>query len=198
MADKTASSSSTKKGSGSAPGVMDRTIAGAVNITRLLPTGTVLAFQLLSPLFTNNGYCHPINKYFTGVLLLFCNFSCGFVCFTDSYTGKDGNTYYGVATRTGLWTSSSDPDSSSLDFSTYKVVLGDWVHAGFSILVFAVVALLDPNTVNCYYPSMGTDQKALLMGLPPAVGFLSSIVFALFPNRRHGVGYPAQSSTTSQ
>lgn len=82
-----------------------------------------------------------------------------------------------------------------MDLSAYKIQLGDFVHAFFSLIVFGVVALLDSRTVSCYHQSFESTQKTVLMVLPPALGALSSTVFMVFPNKRHGIGYPASQST---
>ncbi|KAF5203799.1 hypothetical protein FRX31_006609 [Thalictrum thalictroides] len=163
----------------------DKTFSGVANLIKLLPTGTVFLFQFLNPVLTNNGNCHTVNKYLTGALLSVCGFSCCFSSFTDSYIDEDGVTHYGIATKNGIW-----PSSGTTNSSAYKLRVGDFVHAVFSLLVFAVVVLLDPNTVECYYPSFESNQKMLLMVLPPVVGALSSSVFVMFPNNRHGLGYP--------
>ncbi|OVA04411.1 Protein of unknown function DUF679 [Macleaya cordata] len=185
-------SSSSKSTRSTSQQLGDMAFKGVGNLIKLLPTGTVFLFQFLNPVLTNNGHCHTINKYLTGALLGICGFSCCFSSFTDSYTGSDGVIHYGVATKNGLW-----PSSNSDNLSNYKLQVGDFVHAILTLLVFAVVVLLDPNTVECYYPSFESSQKMLLMVLPPVVGVISSSIFMLFPNKRHGIGYP-QSHTTSQ
>ncbi|XXG54353.1 hypothetical protein AAC387_Pa03g2259 [Persea americana] len=172
----------------------DKAFQGLASLIKLLPTGTVFLFQFLSPVLTNNGHCSPINKFLTGALLFFSGLSCVFSCFTDSYTGKDGRIHYGVVTTKGLW-AFSDPDAKSMDLSPYKLQLGDFAHALLALIVSAVVALFDSNTVGCYYSSFETEQKALLMALPPVVGAISSTVFVVFPNTRHGIGYPATPAT---
>ncbi|KAL2318659.1 hypothetical protein Fmac_032535 [Flemingia macrophylla] len=112
---------------------------------KLLPTGTVFLFQFLIPIVTNTGHCNTFNKYLTAALLVICGFNCAFASFTDSYTGSDGQWHYGVVTGKGLWPS---PASDGLDLSAYRLRLGDFVHAFFSLLVFAVLGLLDTNTVR--------------------------------------------------
>ncbi|KAG6431131.1 hypothetical protein SASPL_109206 [Salvia splendens] len=168
------------------------TLAGFGNLIKLLPTGTVFAFQFLNPVLTNNGQCHLIHKYLTSFLIAACGASCCFSSFTDSYTDSEGNVHYGVATTNGLWPS---PDSS-VDLSSYKLRFGDFVHGFFSLVVFAVVSLLDPNTVDCFYPSFESTQKALLMAMPPVIGTVSAAVFVMFPNNRHGIGYPYTQAST--
>lgn len=101
-------------------------------------------------------------------------------------------THYGVATKNGLWPSSA---SESVNLSAYKLRVGDFVHAFLSLTVFAVVALLDSNTVDCFYPSFESTEKLLLMVLPPVIGAISSTVFMVFPNKRHGIGYPASQTS---
>ncbi|KAL8047783.1 hypothetical protein ABFX02_07G022900 [Erythranthe guttata] len=168
------------------------TLTGFGNLVKLLPTGTVFAFQFLNPVLTNNGQCHVVNKYLSAVLIATCGVSCCFASFTDSYSDDQGNTNYGIATTKGLW-----PNSSKQDLSAYKLRFGDFVHAFFSLVVFAVVALLDPNSVECFYPSFESAQKVLLMAMPPVIGAVSGSVFVLFPNKRHGIGYPSSQGSTS-
>ncbi|KAF8027844.1 hypothetical protein BT93_E0695 [Corymbia citriodora subsp. variegata] len=173
-------------------GIRDTTFASLGNLVKLLPTGTVFMFQFLNPVLTNNGHCQTFNKYLSGILIGACGFSCAFSCFTDSYMGSDGLTHYGVATAKGLWPSSAEY-SGSVDLSKYKLRVGDFVHALLSTIVFAAVTLLDPNTVECFYPSFELEQKVLLQVLPPVIGAISSAVFMVFPSKRHGIGYPFSS-----
>ncbi|KAJ9154416.1 hypothetical protein P3X46_027751 [Hevea brasiliensis] len=175
--------------------IQDITFTGFGNLIKLLPTGTVFVFQFLNPVLTNNGHCHTINKYLSGILIGLCGFSCAFSSFTDSYVGSDGIIHYGIATMKGLWPSTN---SGSVNLSSYKLQFGDFVHAFFSLIVFAVLSLLDTNTVECFYPSFESSEKTLLMMLPPVIGAISGSVFMLFPNKRHGIGYPPSSSDSSQ
>ncbi|KAF2287771.1 hypothetical protein GH714_002653 [Hevea brasiliensis] len=165
--------------------IQDKTFTGFGNLIKLLPTGTVFLFQFLNPVLTNYGHCSTINKYLSGILIGLCGFSCAFSSFTDSYVGSDGITHYGIVTVKGLWPSTN---SGSVDLSRYKLQFSDFVHAFFSVIVFAVLCLLDSNTVDCFYHSFETNQKTLLMVLPPAIGAISGSVFMLFPNKRHGIG----------
>ncbi|MED6134207.1 hypothetical protein PIB30_034998 [Stylosanthes scabra] len=160
---------------------------GLGNLIKLLPTGTLFMFQFLIPIVTNSGHCTVLNKYLTGALLVVCAFTCVFASFTDSYTGSDGVRHYAVVTPTGLWPS---PASDGVDLSSYKLRLGDFVHALSSLTVFAILGLLDTNTVGCFYPSFESSEKALVQVLPTVVGAVTSAVFVMFPNNRHGIGYP--------
>ncbi|GMH20026.1 hypothetical protein Nepgr_021867 [Nepenthes gracilis] len=172
--------------------VKDKTLSSLGKIIKLLPTGTVFMFHFLSPVLSNNGVCHPVNKVLTVALLAVCAFSCAFATFTDSYTGSDGKVHYGIVTKTGLWPS---VDSKDIDLSKYKLRFGDFVHAYFAVIVFAVLAVLDSNTVHCLFPALVSSGKTLLKVLPPAVGAVAAVVFALFPYDRHGIGYPSSSTS---
>lgn len=167
-----------------------KTFSGLGNLIKLLPTGTVFMFQFLIPLVTNSGHCNTLNKYLSGALLVVCAFNCAFSSFTDSYTGTDGQRHYGVVTTKGLWPS---PASENVDLSKYKLRVGDFVHALSSLIVFAVLGLLDTNTVHCFYPGFESAEKVLLQVLPPVIGAVASAVFVVFPNNRHGIGYPTSS-----
>ncbi|XVE82002.1 hypothetical protein DITRI_Ditri15bG0112100 [Diplodiscus trichospermus] len=189
-----AKSSTSSSSSSSSSSVSDKTFTGFGNLIKLLPTGTVFIFQFLNPVLTNNGDCKPVNKVLTSILIALCGFSCAFSCFTDSYKGSDGLVHYGIATVSGLWPSSS---SGSANLSSYKLRIGDFVHAFFSVIVFAALSLLDSNTVRCFYPSFEDTEKTLLVTLPPVIGAISGTIFMAFPSTRHGIGYPSSDSTTS-
>ncbi|KAF9604493.1 hypothetical protein IFM89_006848 [Coptis chinensis] len=142
-----------------------KTFTGLSNVIKLLPSGNIFLLQLLNPLVTNNG------KY--------------------SYTDSNGETRYGVVTKNGMILL-PDSDTKSLDpvdLSAYKLRLGDFVHASLSLLVFATVAYLDPNTVKCFRPSLKPEQEKLLLVLPPLIGGIASSIFVIFPNTRHGIGF---------
>ena len=174
--------------------IKDKTLSGLGNLIRLLPTGTVFLYQFLSPVLSNNGNCDPtIYKYLTTTLVAVCGFSCFFSSFTDSYVGDDKKTHYGVATLKALWPSA---DSKNVDLSVYKLRIGDFVHAFFALFVFGVLVLLDQKTVSCFYPVSDSTEKTLLKVLPPIVGAISSVVFMVFPNNRHGIGYPSSTDTS--
>nr|XP_043629530.1 protein DMP2 [Erigeron canadensis] len=175
--------------------VRNKTFSGVGNLIKLLPTGTVFTFQFLNPVLTNRGNCTTVNRYLTSALITVCGLSCIFSSFTDSYEDEDGTIHYGIATPKGFWPS---PTSSSVDVSNYKLRIGDLVHATFTVVVFAVVALLDENTVECLYPSFETNEKMLMMVVPPVIGAVSSTVFMVFPNTRHGIGYPATSQSQEE
>ncbi|MQL84316.1 hypothetical protein Taro_016840 [Colocasia esculenta] len=179
-----------------AQGIGDKTLQGVGSLIKLLPTGTVFLFQFLNPVLTNYGHCNALNKALSAVLLFLCSFSCCFSCFTDSYTGANGKVYYGIVTAKGLLPFWDPNGAASVDFSKYKLRFGDFVHSALSLLVFAVVSLLDSNTVSCYYPAFAINQKILLMVLPPVIGAVASATFAVFPNTRHGIGYPTTKDTT--
>ncbi|OAY63304.1 hypothetical protein ACMD2_15662 [Ananas comosus] len=181
-----------------APLVIDRTLASVANLAKLLPTGTVLAFQALSPSFANHGACYPSNKFLTSLLLYFCAASCIFFSFTDSLRGRDGKLYYGMATFRGFYVfnySGGDDDDDDdrefvfKDLRRLRIRLIDYVHAFFSAVVFLTVAFSDADVQNCFFPKAGPDARELLVNLPLGAGFLSSVIFMVFPTTRKSIGY---------
>ncbi|CAN6900718.1 unnamed protein product [Brassica oleracea var. botrytis] len=171
---------------------MSQTLTSAANLANLLPTGTLLAFQLLIPVFTTNGSCEYATRVLTLVLLTLLSISCFLSSFTDSVKAEDGNVYYGFATRKGMWVFDY-PDPSGLglpDLSKYRIRFVDWIHAVLSMLVFGAVAMRDKNAVSCFYPAPEQETKKVLDIVPIGVGVICGLLFLVFPTRRHGFGYP--------
>ncbi|CAN6200038.1 unnamed protein product [Urochloa humidicola] len=177
----------------STTGVMaDATFKSIGDVLKLLPTATVIVYEVLNPIVTNTGECHLGYKIATGILLGLCGFFCAFSTFTDSFVGSDGNVKYGLVTPRGLLPFAGGGEGK--DFSKYKLRFADFAHATFSVAVFAAVALLaDANTVACFYPSLKNQQKKVVMAVPVVVG----AVFVVFPSTRHGIGYPPSKPETS-
>ncbi|KAJ4880351.1 hypothetical protein Rs2_37406 [Raphanus sativus] len=164
---------------------MSQTLTSAANLANLLPTGTLLAFQLLIPVFTTNGSCEYATRVLTLVLLTLLSISCFLSSFTDSVIAEDGNVYYGFATRKGMWVFDY-PDPSGLglpDLSKYRIRFVDWIHAVLSMLVFGAVAMRDTNAVSCFYPAPEQETKKVLDIVPVGVGVICSLLFLVFPTR---------------
>lgn len=83
-----------------------------------------------------------------------------------------------------------------MDLSAYKLRAGDFAHAIFSVLVFGALVVLDSDTMQCFVPSFAAADKLLVQVLPPVVGVVSSGVFVMFHNTRHGIGYYDSSATS--
>ncbi|KAG0500296.1 hypothetical protein HPP92_000368 [Vanilla planifolia] len=171
--------------------VGDKIFESVGDLIKLLPSGTVFAYQFLNPLVTNHGRCNRFEKVLDVVLLIACGLSCAFSCFTDSYVAADGRVYYGIVTPKGLHPF-SDPDAAQRDLSGYRLRPADFVHAAVSVAVLATVAVLDSYTVACLFPGLVAAQPMLVKVLPAAVGAVASGVFVAFPNKRHGIGYPPE------
>ncbi|KAK7246909.1 hypothetical protein RIF29_41780 [Crotalaria pallida] len=174
---------------------LSQTLTSTANLANLLPTGTLLAFQLLTPVFTNNGACDSVTRPLTTILILLLAFSCFLACFTDTVKGSDGKVYSGLATFNGIWLwDYYYPDatlSSELpDLRKYKVRFIDWVHGVLSVMVFGAVAMKDKNLVRCYYPSAEHETQEVLDIVPVGIGLICSLLFVVFPTTRHGIGYP--------
>lgn len=190
--------------------VVSGALTGTANLANLLPTGTLLAFQILTPVFTNNGACDSVTRILTLVLLILLAISCFLACFTDTVNNaSDGRIYHGIATFKGLWLFDYSPvnvnvmDSSSTiilpaELSKYKIRPIDFVHAFLSVFVFFAVALRDNNVLTCYYPQPRRVTKEVLDIVPLGIGFLCTLLFVVFPTTRHGIGYPVTPAPNSK
>uniref|UniRef100_A0A8R7UZ87 Uncharacterized protein n=1 Tax=Triticum urartu TaxID=4572 RepID=A0A8R7UZ87_TRIUA len=171
-------------------------MSSVANLAQLLPTGTVLAYQALSPSFTNHGKCETSNQWLTGVLVVVLAMLCLFFSFTDSVVGRrDGKLYYGFATLHGfnVFNFSSEEERqewNDLDqFRRLRLRPLDFVHAFFAAVVFLTVAFSDVGLQNCFFQDADRNTEELLKNLPMGMAFLSSFVFIIFPTKRKGIGF---------
>ncbi|KAJ7553650.1 hypothetical protein O6H91_06G107000 [Diphasiastrum complanatum] len=170
--------------------VLSKACQSAAHLANLLPTGTVLAFQILSPIVSNSGECGTFDRWLTGLLLFGCGLSCFIISFTDSFRAPDGKVHYGFATCDGLWTPQllKGPKNRL----QYKLKFVDFIHASLSVLVFATSTLSTSIITDCFYPNV---SNYVVTVVPPLTGFAISVVFVIFPTSRHGVGYPVTWTT---
>ncbi|KAL7000474.1 hypothetical protein U1Q18_001626 [Sarracenia purpurea var. burkii] len=169
-----------------------KTFKISAHLANLLPTGSVLSFQILSPVFTHEGQCRSfLSRSMTAGLLGLCGFSCFVLCLTDSFRDERGKVRYGLATFRGIQViDGGGATISPEEAAKYKLRFVDFFHAFLSIVVFAAVALFDQNVVRCFYPTSSDKAKELLSTLPVAVGVICSLLFVAFPTKRHGIGFP--------
>lgn len=177
----------------SAQKAVRKTFKGTAQLAKLLPTGTVLTFQVLSPSLTNQGKCDPMGRFLTACLVIFCGLSCYILSFTDSFRDAKGKVRYGLATFQGLCVIDGKPGESLLSeeaAAKYRLRFVDFVHASMSVLVFVAVAMIDQNLVRCFFPAPTQETKDMLVGLPIGICAVCSVLFVAFPTKRHGVGFP--------
>ncbi|KAK3184066.1 hypothetical protein Dsin_031352 [Dipteronia sinensis] len=168
-----------------------KTFKGTANLARLLPTGAVLTFQILSPIFSHQGQCHTHTSHLlTLCLLALCAFSCFLLRLTDSFRDERGKVRYGLATFRGLWVLDTSTRLSPEEEAKYQLKFVDFFHAFTAVLVFGAVALFDKNVVKCFYPKPSEEAEDLLVILPVGIGVVSSFLFVAFPSKRHGIGCP--------
>ncbi|KAK1276102.1 hypothetical protein QJS04_geneDACA022457 [Acorus gramineus] len=168
---------------------INQTFKSTAHLSNLLPTGSVMAFRLLSPLFTNGGDCDPAYRAMTASLVALCGLSCFLLCFTDSFRNEEGKVRYGFATLKGLWVIDG-PVEASVKGEEYRLRPIDFAHALASLMVFAAVALLDGDTTRCFYPVPSEGVKEVLSVMPVGIGVVCSMFFVAFPTTRHGIGFP--------
>ena len=169
---------------------ISQTFQSTAHLANLLPTGSVLAFQLLLPIFTNQGICDPISRFMTATLVTLCGVSCFILSFTDSFRDKKGNICYGFATTKGFWVIDGSATLSPEVAANYRLRSIDFMHALMSILVFVAVALFDENVVSCFFPTPSDETQEILTRLPVGIGVISSMLFVALPTKRHGIGFP--------
>ncbi|OEL35277.1 hypothetical protein BAE44_0003703 [Dichanthelium oligosanthes] len=173
----------------------EKVMTSAANLAQLLPTGTVLAYQALSPSFTNHGKCTaPANRWLAAALVGVLAASSLFFSFTDSVVGRDGKLYYGVATPRGLNVFNFSGEEEEREWALgelqrLRLRPLDYVHAFFAAMVFLTVAFSDVGLQRCFFPNASDNTNELLTNLPLGMAFLSSFVFLIFPTKRKGIGY---------
>ncbi|WOG88279.1 hypothetical protein DCAR_0207514 [Daucus carota subsp. sativus] len=171
---------------------ISQSLTSMAHLANLLPTGTVLAFQLLVPVFTNKSSCDSTTRPATFFLLVFLAASCILATFTDSFRSAEGRVFYGFATFKGMWLFDypAAQRSGTPDLRKYRLRSIDWIHAMLSVLVFVAVAFKDKNVLNCFYPVPGHGTQEVLNIVPVGIGVICSMLFVVFPTSRHGIGYP--------
>ncbi|KAJ4729739.1 DUF679 domain-containing protein [Melia azedarach] len=168
-----------------------KTFKGTAHLARLLPTGAVLTFQILSPILTHQGQCPThTSRHLTFLLLAVCGITCFLLRLTDSFRDERGKVRYGLATFKGLWAIDTSLTLTPEEAAQYQLKFIDFFHAFASISVFAAVALFDQNVVKCFCPTPSEETKELLVSVPVGIGVVCSILFLIFPSKRHGIGCP--------
>ncbi|KAJ1687472.1 hypothetical protein LUZ63_018862 [Rhynchospora breviuscula] len=167
-----------------------QTFKSTAHLTKLLPTGTVLTYQYLVPVFTNQGRCSPLDQHMTCWLIALCALSCFFLSFTDSFRDQKGTVRYGLATTNGFWVIDGSDTVPQGVAAGYRIRFIDFIHAVVSMFIFVAVAMFDQNVMHCLYPVPSEDTKKMLTALPVVIGVVGSSLFVTFPTTRHGIGYP--------
>ncbi|RVW20592.1 Protein DMP4 [Vitis vinifera] len=144
---------------------ISQTFQSTAHLANLLPTGTVLAFQILSPIFSNQGDCDP-------------------------HQGQGQKCLLWVGHIPGLVVIDGSATITPELAAKYRLRFIDFMHAFMSILVFAAITLFDENVVQCFYPTPSDETKELLAALPVGIGVICSMLFVVFPTQRHGIGFP--------
>ncbi|TYG74320.1 hypothetical protein ES288_D04G173200v1 [Gossypium darwinii] len=155
--------------------IVRKTFKGTAVLSKLLPTGSALTFQILSPVLTNQGQCKTqVCQNLMLGLVAFCASLCFFLSFTDR-----------------LWVMDGPVELSIEEANKYKVKLIDFFHALVSIMIFMALVLFDQNVVDCFGLKPSGDSNALLlMLLPASIGAIGCLLFVSFPSKRHGIGCP--------
>ncbi|KAL5701576.1 hypothetical protein ACHQM5_026900 [Ranunculus cassubicifolius] len=181
--------------------IVDKTLGAVANLAQLLPTGTLFAFEALSPSFTNRGMCHTSNKYLTVILIVFCGLSAILFTITDSLKGSGTNDkiYYGIATFRGFYVFNYDDEEERIEETRLYVLRlrpRDFILASFSCLTLLALAVGDSDVQRCFDLMRSVNGMELFRNLPLGVGIMATFVFAIFPTSRNGIGYSLPTPTT--
>ncbi|CAL5022017.1 unnamed protein product [Urochloa decumbens] len=179
--------------------VVGKALSSTADLAKHLPTGAVLAFEMLSPSFTADGSCTAANRALTGCLIGACALCCFVLCFTDSYRdAATGALRYGFVTPSGrlipIDNAGSPPAAPPPRDERYRLTARDVLHGALSFAVFLAVAMVDRNVVACFYPVESASTRQVLAAVPVAAGAAGSFLFAMFPSTRRGIGFPMASS----
>lgn len=166
-------------------------LSSVSNLAKMLPTGVVFIFHVLSNLLSVNGDCGKGSKISVGVCLGILGMVCFLLSFFDTFKDSNGKVHYGIATTSGMMTVSSRKNKVKPSNETdYKLELKDFLGAVLAVVVFAVVSLTDKNVVQCLYPSAQSRINKWIQALPVAVSIVSSAVCVLSPSKRQGISHP--------
>ncbi|KAM3215593.1 hypothetical protein ACQJBY_067554 [Aegilops geniculata] len=174
--------------------VNQKVLSVSANLAQLLPTGSVMAYQMLAPSFSNQGKCYPSNWWITLGLVVVLAASCIFFALTDTVL-HDGKVYYGLAIYGRLNIFNLSKTEEEKRFTSIQPVLKerglkkrDLVHASLTVVVFLTMVFSDVGLQNCFFPDAGTDTQQLLKNLPLGMAVFSSLVFTIFPSKRNFIG----------
>lgn len=154
-----------------------------------LPSGSLLASQLVSPMLLNRGQGATIaGLVLVDLLALLTVFST----FTDTFKDGDENVHYGIATFRGLWILGGklEPPLPPQLAAKYKLKLIDFAHAFMKFLVFAAVAVFDQGVVRCFYQDPSEKEELVFAAVALGIAVICSVLFLVFPSKRHGIGFP--------
>ncbi|XP_054817484.1 protein DMP2-like [Prosopis cineraria] len=166
--------------------IINAILSGTARLNVLLPTATILAFSILTPILTEDGECSTLHRWLVGMFLVILAVSCVFFTFTDSFRTASGRMCYGVATLRGIWTFNGGR-KKPCEPSDYRLRWSDLFHASLSLVSFLAFAGLHHDVVKCYYPRI---PRKVINTIPLVVGFVVSVLFVAFPSKRRGIGYP--------
>ncbi|XP_021864073.1 protein DMP7 [Spinacia oleracea] len=168
-----------------------KTFKGTSHLSSLLPSGSVLIFEMFSPILTNQGQCVTFQaQLITLCLITFVSLSCILMCFTDSIRDERGKVRYGIATFRGIWIVDGSVKLSPEEAAKYRIGVIDFLHALMGVLVFMAVAFLDQNVVKCLFPLPSQETKERLVMFPIGVGVVCGFLFICFPSKRNSVVSP--------
>lgn len=167
---------------------VQKTLSKTSLLGNFLPTGTLLAFEMVLPTIYRTGECSHVTKLMLNLLLILCTLSCFFFHFTDSFKGPDDKVFYGLVTPNGLAVFKPDLGMIVPRDEKYKLSFNDIVHALMSLMIFLSIAFSDHRVTKCLLPGKEKEMYEVMESFPLMVGLLCSGLYLIFPTTRHGIG----------
>ncbi|XP_057543953.1 protein DMP7-like [Amaranthus tricolor] len=168
-----------------------KTFKRTSHLQSLLPSGSVLIFEMLSPIMSKQGQCQTFLTQFSVIcLIIFIGITCFLANFIDSVKDEKDKIRYGFATFKGIWIIDGSMSVDPNEATKYRIRVVDFVHAIMGIIVFMAVVLLDQNVVTCLFPTPSQKTKDKLVMFPIVVGVVCGLLFVWFPTNRNGVATP--------
>ncbi|XP_062230026.1 protein DMP9-like [Phragmites australis] len=170
------------------------TLSKTSMLANFLPTGTLLAFEMLLPAASGDGSCSAVSAAMLMALLALCAASCFLFHFTDSFRAPDGKVYYGFVTPRGLWLFRTGPgvevprEQGRSQEDRYQLSFVDIVHTIMSVLAFAAITPSDYRVSGCLLPGHRKEMDEVMESFPLMVGVACSGFLLEFPNARHSIG----------
>lgn len=168
-------------------------LKSTATLSNNLPTGTLLAFQMVAPTLTHDGQCSHLDRILTISFISFLALVSFLLCFTDSVIDSRGKVRYGVATPRGFWIIDVNQEELSNELEAhYRIKAVDFLHAFLTVVVLGTVVFFTTSVDYCFFPE--SEQtivvKGILLVVPITVGVICSCLFLICPTKRHGIGFP--------
>uniref|UniRef100_A0A6V7QVN9 Uncharacterized protein n=1 Tax=Ananas comosus var. bracteatus TaxID=296719 RepID=A0A6V7QVN9_ANACO len=178
--------------------LLSQALTNTATLAKLLPSAPSSPSNS-SPRYSRKRCVRHRHPSMTQALLALLAFSCILACFTDrSFRSPDGRLFYGLPLHMVCGSSILPPSLQRPDPRHVQVQAprDRLVSAALSAAVFVCVALRDKTWWAASTRSR-RGRRRRCWTYSPGVGVICSLLFMVFPTRRHGVGHPVSPGSLS-